>query len=137
MLAVCIGIFVSGGYVAKKGRYYPFLLIGYVMLYRSRSAQQLTLSRPPIAIVGFALLYTVTEFTSSAKVIGFQILGGFGIGLSFQNILLAVQAEYADRPHLIPQVGPHHLISRGYSDESQATSVISFFQLTGAALGVG
>lgn len=30
MLAVCIGIFISGGFVAKKGRYYPFLLLGYV-----------------------------------------------------------------------------------------------------------
>lgn len=53
-------------------------------------------------------MYTITEYTSNAKVIGFQILGGFGIGLSFQNILLAVQAEYANRPHLIPQVSPVH-----------------------------
>lgn len=55
-------------------------------------------------MIGFALLYTVDEFTKSAKVIGFQILAGSGVGLSFQNLLLAVQAEYSDRPHLIPQV---------------------------------
>lgn len=104
MLAVCIGIFVAGGAVAKFGRYYPFLLIG-----------------PPVAIVGFALLYTVNEFTKNSKIIGFQILAGFGIGLPLNNILLAVQAEFCTRPYLIPQ----------------ATGVVTFFQLTGAALGVG
>jgi hypothetical protein len=45
----------------------------------------------------------------------------FGVGLAFQNALLAIQAEYSDRTHLVPQ----------------ATGVISFFQLTGAAIGIG
>jgi MFS family permease len=104
MLLVCMGIFVSGGIVTKWGRYYWFFIIG-----------------PPIAAVGFGLLYTVRRETSDAKIIGYQILAGFGIGLTFQNIILAAQAEYTPTPHLIPQ----------------ATSVVSFFQLTGAALGVG
>jgi len=30
MLAVCIGIFVSGGAVSKFGHYYPWLVGGYV-----------------------------------------------------------------------------------------------------------
>lgn len=34
---------------------------------------------------------------------------------------MAVQAEYHDRPNLLPQ----------------ATGVVSFFQLTGAAIGIG
>ena len=104
MIIVCVGIFVSGGIVTKFGRYYPFLIIG-----------------PPIAAVGFGLLYTIKESSSNARVIGYQLLAGFGVGLVFQNVILAVQAEYSPRPHLIPQ----------------ATSVVSFFQLTGAALGVG
>ncbi|OXG16048.1 major facilitator superfamily transporter [Cryptococcus neoformans Tu259-1] len=104
MLATCVAILISGGLTTKFGRYYPFLLIG-----------------PPFAAVGFGLLYTIDVNTSNAKIIGYQILAGFGIGLSFQNILVAVQAEYHDRPSLLPQ----------------ATGVVSFFQLTGAALGVG
>ncbi|AAW45549.1 hypothetical protein CNBH1220 [Cryptococcus deneoformans B-3501A] len=104
MLATCVAILISGGLTTKFGRYYPFLLIG-----------------PPFAAVGFGLLYTIDVNTPNAKIIGYQILAGFGIGLSFQNVLVAVQAEYHDRPSLLPQ----------------ATGVVSFFQLTGAALGVG
>lgn len=104
MILVCVGIFVSGGFVTKTGHYWAFLLIG-----------------PPIAAAGVGLLYTVREDTSSAKIIGYQILAGFGIGLAFQNFILGVQAEYAGRTALLPQ----------------ATGVASFFQLTGAALGIG
>lgn len=104
MVLVCVGIFVSGGFVTKFGHYWTFIIVG-----------------PPIAAIGFGLLFTVREDTSNAKIIGYQILAGFGIGLAFQNIILSAQAEYAKRPALIPQ----------------ATSVVSFFQLTGAAIGVG
>lgn len=85
MILTCAGIMLAGGFVTKFGRYYPFILIG-----------------PPIAIVGFALLYTVRVATPNAHIIGFQILAGFGVGLAFQNIILAVQAEYAKTPELIP-----------------------------------
>ncbi|KAL7420794.1 hypothetical protein Q5752_004747 [Cryptotrichosporon argae] len=104
MLAVCIGIFVAGGLTAKWGKYWPQILAG-----------------PPIAAVGFGLMYTIREDTSNAKIIGYQILSGFGIGIAFQNIILSVQAEYATRPELLPQ----------------ASGVASFFQLTGAAIGIG
>lgn len=104
MLSVCVAIFVAGGGTHALGLYYPFLVTG-----------------APIAAVGFGLLYTITRETPNAKIIGFQILAGFGIGLTFQNPLIAVQAEYHDRPDLIPQ----------------ATGIISFFQLTGAAIGIG
>lgn len=104
MLLTCAGIMIAGGFVTKFGRYYPFILIG-----------------PPIAIVGFALLYTVRQSTPNARIIGFQVLAGFGIGLSFQNIILSVQAEYAKSPELIPL----------------ASGTASFFQLTGAAIGMG
>jgi len=78
-------------------------------------------SSPPLAAVGLGLLYTINDQTANAKVIGFQILTGFGVGLCFQNGLLAIQAEYADRPDLLPQ----------------ATGIVTFAQLTGAALGIG
>ena len=78
-------------------------------------------SSPPLAAIGLGLLYTINDQTANAKVIGFQILTGFGVGLCFQNGLLAIQAEYADRPDLLPQ----------------ATGIVTFAQLTGAALGIG
>ncbi|CAK9781215.1 unnamed protein product [Cutaneotrichosporon oleaginosum] len=104
MVVVCVGIFISSGFVTKFGYYYPFFFIG-----------------PPIAAVGFGMLFTVTETTSNKFLIGWQVLSGLGIGLTFQNIILSVQAEYARKPALLPQ----------------ATGVLSFFQLTGAAVGVG
>jgi hypothetical protein len=42
-------------------------------------------SSPPLAAVGLGLLYTINDQTANAKVIGFQILTGFGVGLCFQN----------------------------------------------------
>jgi hypothetical protein len=104
MLSVCIAIFISGGFVTGVGRYWPLFVVG-----------------PPISAVGFGLLFTIDQNTANATLIGYQILAGFGIGLSFQNALIAIQAEYHDRPHLIPQ----------------ATGVVSFAQLTGAAIGIG
>lgn len=104
MVIVCVGIFISGGVVTKTGRYYWFFIIG-----------------PPISAAGFGLLYTIDSSTSNAKIIGYQILSGFGIGLTFQNLIMSTQAEYAKRAHLIPQ----------------ATGIVSFFQLTGAAIGIG
>ncbi|WVQ74787.1 hypothetical protein IAR50_004393 [Cryptococcus sp. DSM 104548] len=104
MLAVCIAIFISGGFTTKFGRYWPFLVAG-----------------PPFSAAGFGLLYTIDTSTSSSKLIGYQILAGFGIGLSFQMVFMAINAEYHERPALLPQ----------------ATGTISFFQLTGAALGTG
>nr|ODN82466.1 major facilitator superfamily transporter [Cryptococcus depauperatus CBS 7841] len=104
MLSVCVAIFVSGGFTTKFGRYYPFFLLG-----------------PPFSAVGFGLLYTVNANTAGSKLIGYQILAGFGVGLSFQMAFLAVQAQYHERPHLLPQ----------------ATAVVTFMQLTGAAIGIG
>jgi len=43
MLAVCVGIFISGGFVAKLGRYYPFLIIGLVMPWPERPERLLTI----------------------------------------------------------------------------------------------
>jgi hypothetical protein len=104
MLSVCVGIFISGGATQATGNYKIWILLG-----------------PPIAAVGAGLISTCTADTSNAKVIGFQILLGFGIGFSFQNILLSVQAEFHERQHLM----------------AQAVGVSNFFQLTGAAIGIG
>jgi MFS family permease len=87
---------VSGGVIAKTGRYWPWLLLS-----------------PILFSVGAGLLFTITEHTSTAKLVGFQIIYGIGIGGAMQNTVIAIQAEYADREALIPQ----------------ATSIVNFTQL--------
>lgn len=68
MLSVVITVIASGQVVGKFGRYWLFLAGGPVFL-----------------CVGAGLLYTVTEFTKSSAIIGFQILCGVGIGSTMQN----------------------------------------------------
>jgi hypothetical protein len=67
MLAVVVASFVSGGIVNAVGHYLSFIVIG-----------------PLIAAVGTGLLFTIKEGTSSAALIGYQILYGAGLGLAFQ-----------------------------------------------------
>jgi len=104
MLATCVGIFISGAATGATGRYWYWIIVG-----------------PPFAGVGMGLISTITPDTANAKLIGYQILAGIGIGFSFQNILLSVQAEFHKRPEFM----------------AQAVGVSNFFQLTGGAVGVG
>jgi cyanate permease len=67
MLSAVIGSFGSGAVVNITGHYLSYLLVG-----------------PLIASVGGGLLYTIDEFTPNRKLIGFQILLGFGLGIAFQ-----------------------------------------------------
>src|SRR5271170_7479074 len=67
MLSAVIGSFGSGAVVNITGHYLSYLLVG-----------------PLIASVGGGLLYTIDEFTPNQKLIGFQILLGFGLGIAFQ-----------------------------------------------------
>ncbi|CAG7852259.1 SubName: Full=Related to major facilitator (MFS1) transporter {ECO:0000313/EMBL:CCA74331.1} [Serendipita indica DSM 11827] len=57
---------------------------------------------PIFAVIGFGVLFTINEHTPVPRVIGFQILLGFGIDIGFQMPLIAVQAERANQPDLIP-----------------------------------
>ncbi|KAI0092363.1 ABC transporter [Irpex rosettiformis] len=77
---------------------------------------------PPAILgsVGAAMLFTVKSSTGTAKLIGFQILFGTGVGAALQNTILSVQAEFASQPELV----------------SQATSVCSFSQLIGLSIGI-
>jgi len=104
MLSTCVGIFISGGATAATGRYWYWLIAG-----------------PPFAGVGMGLISTITVDTANAKLIGYQILAGLGVGFAFQNILLSVQAEFHKRPEYM----------------AQAVGVSNFFQLTGGAVGIG
>ncbi|KAH7917130.1 hypothetical protein BV22DRAFT_1124080 [Leucogyrophana mollusca] len=87
----------------KSGRYWWFLLLC-----------------PVSTAVGAGLLYTLQAGSPSAQLTGYQILYGAGIGGVFQNVLIAVQAEYADNEEMIPQ----------------ATSFVSFCQILGGIVGI-
>ncbi|KAJ7806014.1 ABC transporter [Mycena olivaceomarginata] len=104
MLAVILTVISAGQVVGKFGHYWPFLVIG-----------------PGFLAVGSGLLYTLNPSTSSASIIGFQILAGVGTGMGMQNPILAIQAEFRDTPRLL----------------GQATSMVSFAQFLGGTLGLG
>lgn len=69
MIGVTLAAGVSGGVVTAFGRYKWILVFG-----------------PSFLCIGGGLLYTVDEHTSSAKLIGYQILLALGIGLVFQQV---------------------------------------------------
>ncbi|KAH7869788.1 major facilitator superfamily domain-containing protein [Lentinula edodes] len=104
MLSVVLSVIGSGQIVGKFGYYWPFLVCAPIFL-----------------AVGSGLLYTVSPSTTSAQLIGFQILAGVGTGMGMQNSLLAIQVEFRDAPKLL----------------GQATSMASFGQFLGGTLGLG
>jgi MFS family permease len=103
MLAVVLSVVSSGQIVARTGRYWPWLVIG-----------------PPFAAVGSGLLYTAGPSTSEAKLIGYMILSGIGIGVTMQNSLFAMQAEFRAQPKLV----------------GQATGMATFGQFLGGTIGL-
>ncbi|CCA66622.1 probable DHA14-like major facilitator; ABC transporter [Serendipita indica DSM 11827] len=103
MLTIILAAAISGAIINFTGRYIYFLR--YATL---------------VSAIGAGLLYTLDLHTSNAKLIGYQIIFGLGIGCALQNAIIAVQAEWADKDELIPQ----------------ATSIVTFFQLMGGILGI-
>ncbi|KAF9075506.1 ABC transporter [Rhodocollybia butyracea] len=104
MLGVVLTVISSGQVVGKFGYYWPFLVVA-----------------PLFLAVGSGLFFTLKTTTTSAQIIGFQILAGIGTGMGMQNGLLAMQAEFKSAPSLL----------------SQATSMASFGQFLGGTLGLG
>jgi len=76
---------------------------------------------PVFLSIGSGLLYSINQDTSNAKIIGYQILCGVGVGMGMQNALMAMQVEFQHQPSLI----------------GQATSMASFAQFLGGTLGLG
>ncbi|KAK7044346.1 major facilitator transporter-like protein [Favolaschia claudopus] len=104
MLSLVFTLIIGGQIVGRTGHLWPFLVGSQVVL-----------------AIGSGLLYTLTPTTSSAKLIGFQILAGIGIGLGMQNGMMALQAVFVDEPRLI----------------GQATSMGSFVGFLGGTIGLG
>ncbi|KAJ7035291.1 ABC transporter [Mycena alexandri] len=103
MLGVVVTVLAAGQIVSRTGRYWSFLVVAPVFL-----------------AIGSGLLYTLTPSTSSAKLVGFQILAGVGIGMGMQNALLAIQVEFKDEKKLL----------------AQAMSMSTFSQFLGGTIGL-
>ncbi|GAA5965979.1 hypothetical protein JCM8115_004783 [Rhodotorula mucilaginosa] len=74
-LSTTFFVFVAGQLVSKTGEYKPFIVGGYA-----------------IWAIGLGLLSTLDENTSTAKIIGYQVLNGFGQGQTLQTTMVAAQA---------------------------------------------
>jgi hypothetical protein len=86
MLSIVVAAGCSGGVINATGHFWPFIL-----------------GSPLLISIGTGLLYTLDANSGSGKETGYQIILGAGIGGAFQNILIAIQAEYAHEEELIPQ----------------------------------
>ncbi|KAJ7150499.1 ABC transporter [Mycena crocata] len=103
LLSGMVTVIGSGIIVSKFGYYYPFLL-----------------GAPLFLAVGSGLFYSVGLSTSSATLVGFQILVGIGTGMGMQNSVVAIQVEFKDEPKLL----------------GQAQSLASFGQFLGGMMGL-
>lgn len=91
MIAMVTGSVVGGWLNSATGWYNPYLIGGSV-----------------ITTIAAGLFFATNETTSDAKLIGYQILLGVGQGIAMNQPLVALQVEYADTPHLIPQASAIH-----------------------------
>ncbi|KEZ41294.1 Uncharacterized protein SAPIO_CDS7389 [Scedosporium apiospermum] len=102
IIAFTIATIGSGGSISKTGIATPILPVGSA-----------------IATIAAGLLYTLDIGTGAGKWIGYQILAGFGYGLSFQVPIIVSQGT-ADP-----------------SDLASVTAIILFFQTIGGAALIG
>ncbi|KZP19616.1 ABC transporter [Athelia psychrophila] len=103
LMAVVISVVSTGQIVGRWGRYWPFIV-----------------AAPMFVALGSGLLSLLSPQTSSATVVGFQILCGMGVGLGFEHSITAMQVEFNDTPALI----------------GQASSMASFAQVFGGTIGL-
>ncbi|WP_229067612.1 MDR family MFS transporter [Actinoplanes sp. DH11] len=105
MIPMMIGILVSstigGRMITKSGKIKPYVVTGTIVL-----------------VIGFAGLSTIDHDTSLWYVGGAMALVGIGVGLSMQNLVLAVQNTVA------------------LKDIGAASSTIAFFRSLGGTIGV-
>ncbi|KAG2125863.1 ABC transporter [Suillus cothurnatus] len=103
MLSFVVSSALASGVTSSTGRYWHLLL-----------------ALPLISIAGAALLFTVEATTASQKLLGYQILLGFGLGGSYQSTFVSVQAEWADKPQEV----------------SRASAILTFLSYFGAIIGL-
>ncbi|MFB9234898.1 MDR family MFS transporter [Plantactinospora siamensis] len=101
MGGVLISSIVAGQLITKTGRIKPYIITGLIVL-----------------VAGFGLLSTIDHQTSLVFVGVGMFLVGIGVGMSMQNLVLAVQNTVALR------------------DIGAASSTVAFFRSLGGAVGV-
>jgi len=101
ILGLLIASTVVGRIITNTGRWKRYLVAGSALL-----------------TVGFALMGTMRADTPYWRLAVFMALIGLGLGMTMQNLVLAVQNT----------VGPHEL--------GAASSVVAFFRSLGGAIGV-
>ncbi|KAH8808033.1 major facilitator superfamily domain-containing protein [Xylogone sp. PMI_703] len=101
ILATTIATIASGILITAFGHFVPLMILGAVLL-----------------TIGSGLIYTLGLHASAGKWIGYQIIAGFGVGLSLQIPVITAQAT----------VDP--------SDLSSATAMVLFMQTLGGAFMV-
>jgi hypothetical protein len=86
----------------------PFILVQIAVLILSSRIipiigrfKWVIVAGPVFLAIGSGLLYTVKYGTPESHLYGFQVFLGIGIGLSLQNMMLAVQFELKNEPWLI------------------------------------
>ncbi|MGS2614729.1 MFS transporter [Micromonospora sp. LZ34] len=101
ILGLLVSSTVTGRLITRTGRWKRYLVAGTALL-----------------TVGFALMGTLRADTSFVLLAGYMAVIGVGLGMSMQNLVLAVQNT----------VGTHEL--------GAASSVVAFFRSLGGAVGV-
>ncbi|MEU2166175.1 MDR family MFS transporter [Micromonospora chersina] len=101
ILGLLVASTVVGRIITNTGRWKRYLVAGSALL-----------------TVGFALMGTMRADTPYWRLAVFMALIGLGLGMTMQNLVLAVQNT----------VGPHEL--------GAASSVVAFFRSLGGAIGV-
>ncbi|KAH7886722.1 ABC transporter [Phlebopus sp. FC_14] len=76
LISTVVTTIVTSAFIARTGHYWTVLVMG-----------------PALCCVAGGLLSTITETMSNAKLIGYQILYGVGIGSTMQNAFMALQAD--------------------------------------------
>ena len=101
MAGVLISSIVSGRLITKTGKIKPYLVAGSILL-----------------VAGFALLGTVDHDTSLGVVGTAMFIVGVGVGMTMQNLVLAVQNTVA------------------LKDIGAASATVAFFRSLGGTIGV-
>jgi len=101
MAGVLLSSIVAGQLISRTGKIKPYIVVGAVVL-----------------VVGFAMLGTIDHQTSLVFVGAGMLLVGIGVGMTMQNLVLAVQNTVA------------------LKDIGAASSSVAFFRSLGGAMGV-
>lgn len=101
MSALLLATTVSGRLITRWGRYKAFPVLGTALL-----------------LTGFALLATMSADTPVLQIAAYLVLVGLGIGMTMQNVVLAIQ-------NAVPT-----------ADLGAATAAAQFFRMIGGTLGL-